>query len=333
MPVPSVRQESPKWLQIVVITNQRLALVKQNLFSLKTSLETAGLTNASLIRVMLNGPDIQTFNALKEIESDVNFELLVLQSTHFPSQARNLCVDYSSGFKWVYFIDDDAYVPHDFFSQFLQLIQTHSEATLIGGPNLTPPNTDRFQVLSGQLLGCPWFAGSFSHRYSEKANSAPGSISNLVLCNLFVRMDYFKKCPFPAHWDCGEELKMLSEILSVPGTKLFERSLFVYHDRRQDPRSFYQQIFKYGKGRGYYIQTLSLPLMVRALSLLILLTLLTALILAPRILILVLIIELLILFKCWFVVRDKIFPLSVIILSSQFHYAIGVFGGIWKKVD
>jgi hypothetical protein len=218
----------------------------------------------------INGSDPETSLRLGQIRNSLShLELSVSEwkQSLYPGAARNKLLgilsqkdpkdqgsqDHSPSWEWIYFIDDDAYLPETGFTPFFEALKAYPDAAAIGGPNLTPPLASHFSHLTGLVLAHP-FATYFSKdRYRKTTPEKDASEAELILCNLFVKKDALGSEPFPNELPCAEETAYL-DLLQVTGARLiYFPSLYVFHERKEDFASLARQVHKYGHGRGLWL--------------------------------------------------------------------------------
>ena len=163
-----------------------------------------------------------------------------------PGAARNPLIDRAQG-DLLLFLDDDVTVPPDLLRRLADLAARHPEATVFGGPNETPPGSSRFQIIQGAVLSSLMGAGPVGRRYGARHAGAADE-RWFTLCNLAVRRRAM--LPFVSHLVCAEENALLAELRRRGARMRYEPGLRVFHARRPSRRSFAQQMFKYGRGRG-----------------------------------------------------------------------------------
>jgi hypothetical protein len=164
----------------------------------------------------------------------------------YPGAARNPLIERARG-RLVLFLDDDVTAPPDFLAELAELAKRHPEASVFGGPNVTPPASSSFQIVQGAVLSSLIGAGPVSRRYGAR-HAGFADERWFTLCNLAVRREAMSA--FPIHLVCAEENALLSNLRRRREPMRYEPSLIVFHTRRPRPRSFAQQMFKYGRGRG-----------------------------------------------------------------------------------
>lgn len=146
------------------------------------------------------------------------------------------------------FIDDDAY-PDKNWLQKARKIFENKDIDALGGPNLTPPNSNYFQKLSGNVLASFFISGPTYFRY-KKAEKR--EIDDFPSCNLFVRRNKFLKLGgFDTKFWPGEDTKLCLEI-KKQGRIIYDPEVIVFHHRRKDLQGYIKQIFSYSKHRGFF---------------------------------------------------------------------------------
>jgi len=233
-------------LSIVIVTHRRVGLLAQCL----ASVEAAWVPDDVEILVVVNGPDAATRELLDGIASkDARYTVLAIAATS-PAAARNAAVEHARG-EVVYFLDDDVTIVPDLFTRVLRLFAEHADVGVVGGPNLTPPGSSRFEQCTGRVLESPFGSGAVRRRYTRTGEIGPADDRSLILCNLAIRRRAFADIegPFPEHVVCNEENILLAGLAARGVRMLHDPNLVVYHARRATLTGFCQQIFRYGRGR------------------------------------------------------------------------------------
>lgn len=243
-------------LSIVIPTFQRPQLLEQCLLSLKgAAIEVPEISME--LAVLINGNDSESEMVFQRFakEASTFTNLIFKKSCHklTPSEARNLLVAESHG-EWVFFIDDDAKAYENLFKTFQALKNKFPKATVFGGPNLNPPNSNLFQKASSLALASPLAAWTSSVRYKKGGSGLTCGEESLILCNLFVHRKILGKNPFPSQFVCCEENWFLQERKREGNLFIYDSELYVWHERRSRPSDFISQVFKYGYGRGQFLR-------------------------------------------------------------------------------
>jgi GT2 family glycosyltransferase len=149
------------------------------------------------------------------------------------------------------FIDDDAFAEKDWLFNILDFFENNPDIHVIGGPNLTPPNSSVKEKASGYIFASFLGAAQMSARYSLKKSLKNCDERSLTACNLAVRKETFLKAGgFPEDIFPGEEVIMLHK-LRYSGYKLyFNPKMIVYHLRRPLFMPHIKQVFGYGRCKG-----------------------------------------------------------------------------------
>lgn len=184
--------------------------------------------------------------------SDISFPKTKIISTGKigPAEKRDLGAKNSRG-KILAFIDDDAYPEKNWLERAAAYFKDKTIAG-VGGPNLTPPESNFFQHLSGKVLSSFIVSGTEAHRYKT------GKVKvcyDLPSCNLFIRKsDFIQVGGFSTEFWPGEDTKLCLDLKKM-GKKLFyDPALIVFHHRRENLKGYIKQIFSYAKHRGYFVR-------------------------------------------------------------------------------
>lgn len=247
-------------VQAILITHQRKALLQVSLDSLRTE-----LPSGSEVHVFVNGSDLETTTFLSETQKSFPFPIHVTSHTGAPinpAEARNrvlksLAIPTEAGKTWVLFLDDDASLIPGSVQAFLEIQAANPDARVLGGPNLTPPDSTLFENWVGQALCSPFATYHSNLRYRQGYGNRPGSETNLILCCLWAEATLVAgKDVFSSALICAEENAWLIELESKKVPILYSDRLACFHHRRPDPKSLFMQIVKYAKGRGQLTRTL-----------------------------------------------------------------------------
>ncbi len=192
------------------------------------------------------------------VGGDPGPEVLAVVRRHFPDApfcrtvglapggARNPLVQRASG-ELLLFLDDDVTVRPDLLGNLQRLSAQYPEATVFGGPNDTPPDSSRFEVVQGAVLSSLAGSGPVSRRYGAR-HSGFADERWFTLCNLAVRQKAI--AAFSNDLVCAEENALLAELHRRGDLMRYEPSLRVFHRRRSGLGPFARQMYKYGRGRG-----------------------------------------------------------------------------------
>jgi GT2 family glycosyltransferase len=243
--------EAPLSITALVVTRGRHDGLARCLASLAEAAQAEPAIGLR-IAVAVNGDDPR---ARALVERAPGTEAIVLEPAVSPATARNRLLERAPDSGWILFIDDDAFAWPGFFSAFRRELARVPGAAVIGGPNLTPPGSTRFQRASGAALSSRLATFFSSPRYRAEGPSRHVGEESLSLCNLFVRADRLERDPFPGDFHFGEENWMLQRMTSRGQLLAYAPALHVFHERRPGPRAFAGQIYRYGEGRARNLLT------------------------------------------------------------------------------
>jgi glycosyltransferase involved in cell wall biosynthesis len=245
----------PGTVSVLIVTHRREKLVER---CLRSVLEAAQATPETGPRIELivhvNGSDPASATTLELFSRvarslGIAFSYREEPSALSPAGARNRALAEASG-DWVFFADDDVFLPPTLFRDFARLLERFPGAIALGGPNLTPPDSNAFQRASGLALSSPFATWQSTPRYRAEGKPRECGEESLILCNLFVRKDMLGPEPFLDSLKCGEE-NWLIRRLSLSGRPVvYAPELLVWHERRKSVTGFARQVFWYGYGRG-----------------------------------------------------------------------------------
>lgn len=238
-------------LTIIITTYDRFELLERCLVSVKLSLGQSSVV--AHLKLVLNGQPLSEklqSKLLSHAAECFSIELVFLPNRVRPAQARNVLLKTVTT-PWILFLDDDVYVPENFFSTFQRLHSRYPEANVLGGPNLTPPMGSATTELIGWILQESLVVGPVAGRYKKKlAAPLEGGQFNLMLCNLFVERTLWPDLQFDGSLVTAEENQVLYELKRRGSQMLSSPDLFVWHERRSTLEKFRHQILNYGVGRG-----------------------------------------------------------------------------------
>jgi len=233
-------------LTVIVPTHRRLTDLKRCLASIVTPELPA---NAELV-VVCNGPDAESEGFLDQFAAREPRLIVMRLAKRQPGAARNAALDRARG-EIIFFLDDDVTVRPGFFSRVMRLFAERPELDVLGGPNLTPLESGRFEHCVGRVLASPFGSATTRHRFRSAGRLRSADDRSLILCNLIVRRRALEglNARFRDHLISNEENVLLAELAFEHKVMLHDPELIVYHSRRSNLRGFFNQVFRYGGGR------------------------------------------------------------------------------------
>lgn len=226
------------FVSVCIITGGNLAHLDACLASIQTQAEAPGY---EVIVCSNGGPDVAQLVRSRFPSSDVGRVARTLLGA-----ARNHLVERARG-EWLLFLDDDVTIEPWFLSKMARIAQAHPEASVLGGPNDTPPGTPPFPIIQGAVLASIAVSGPVRRRYGAHP-AGPADERFFTLCNLAVRREAM--VDFPKDLVGAEENAVLSQMHEKGLLMHYDPELAAFHERRSSFRSFGEQMIKYGLGRG-----------------------------------------------------------------------------------
>jgi cellulose synthase/poly-beta-1,6-N-acetylglucosamine synthase-like glycosyltransferase len=166
-----------------------------------------------------------------------------------PSLQRNLGVE-ACKTDLVHFLDDDSVLSPGS----LRDLSSHFEdprTAVAGGPNLVPPDAISFEKTVNAVLAS-WM-GSFKvrYRYAAIGSVREATEKELILCNMMVRREAFRKeGGFRVDLYPNEENEFLNRLLHKGYRMVYDPRGVVFRSRRKSLEAFCWQAFRYGRGRA-----------------------------------------------------------------------------------
>jgi ABC-type polysaccharide/polyol phosphate export permease/GT2 family glycosyltransferase len=163
-----------------------------------------------------------------------------------PAGLRNSLLRRARG-EWLLFLDDDVELEPHFLRILHDLAIADPELGVLGGPNVAPRGSSRFQEVQEAVLASLLATGPVRRRYGRHA-ARVGHERHFTLCTLAVRRRVM--ADFDERLVCAEENELLEGLRREGVQMRYEPALLSYHERRPTWRSFASQIHRYGHGRG-----------------------------------------------------------------------------------
>ena len=159
-----------------------------------------------------------------------------------------------SRYEFLAFIDDDAYPdPH-----WLKEAEKHfenPEIAAIGGPAMTPPNSNLLEQASGLFYETLTGGGGMAYRYLPVNKEF--FVDDFPTVNLLVRKAVFTAVGgFDSAFWPGEDTKFCHDLVKAGYKIRYVPTVLVWHHRRSVFRGHLKQIGGYGRHRGYFARIL-----------------------------------------------------------------------------
>lgn len=305
---------------LIIITHQRLALLKECL----ASIESQRPPSTEII-IVLNGEDPATNEYMKN-QSGFHFSKIE-RST--PAQARNYALHFASG-EWIGFLDDDIKLSDHYFES-LESLLAETSPDVLGGPDATFPNAGPWEKAIGLALTSPLSTSKTRYRHDKnlKMNHNVDE-SSLILCNLWIKKSKLPQNPFPKDFWRNEENVMLNELSLKNLSMAWSPKLYVFHKRKDNFKALYKAVSSSGENRlrsfALHPASLDLRFFVPAFFVLYLLLLPIWTVFIPKLL--ALIVAYLIINLSTSVYFGKTLWLRVAVIQMAINISYGL--GIWR---
>ncbi len=169
-------------LSVVIVAFRRLGQLQDCLASLESQLAP----QRELI-LIVNGADREILSWL-QTSGKPKSQVRIFPTLEMPrSEARNFGAAQAQG-NIIYFLDDDVLVPPGVLDRVVGSFEADATLAVLGGPNLTPPNSSFQESLYGAVMTSWFTAPMVCTRYGACSMPRRSATEHeLILCNLAVR--------------------------------------------------------------------------------------------------------------------------------------------------
>jgi glycosyltransferase involved in cell wall biosynthesis len=225
------------FVSVLIVTQSRVRDLERCLQSVERSaiLASGNPGFSHEIIVVINGHCPDTTNLLAQFPRVIQMTI----DRCSPAAARNQGVLKASG-EFVFFLDDDAAVPGDYFRQAKVTFESFSGLEILGGPDATFPDGNLREQAIGLALMSPLATGKTRLRHGSarkqsgrvRAQAFRASEDALILCNLWIRRTLFEVegHRFNEFFWRNEENVLLRQLAGRKA--MHDPDLFVYHRRK-----------------------------------------------------------------------------------------------------
>jgi glycosyltransferase involved in cell wall biosynthesis len=235
-------------IAIVLITFERHNLLKRCLESLREAVRQPDLRFTYIIHVGINGSDAETVQFLKTF-TEAPIKIFEWPKRKRLGEARNTILE-SIQSDWICFLYYYDELKPDYFVIFEKKFRQYPELSVMGGPNQHIRPKNQCQQAQEDILGSFLISGPYSARYRSKKENLNAPISQLILCNLFMKNSHQMR--FDNRLVGAEENELLKRLAQNYKPYGFFPELSVHHERRPTEELFYAQCIQIGKGRGQW---------------------------------------------------------------------------------
>jgi len=157
-----------------------------------------------------------------------------------PAFKRNLGMEKAKG-EFFAFIDSDAYPKKDWLKNSVRYF-ANEDIGIVGGPNLTPPEANFAEHVSGEVLANFWVSGPANVRYKISQNQF---VKELPSCNYLSRGEISPK--YKEGLLTAEDSKFCFDFKKKGYKVFYAKDVIVYHHRRETLKKHIKQMFIYGR--------------------------------------------------------------------------------------
>jgi len=164
-----------------------------------------------------------------------------------PAVKRNIAKEKSTG-ELLASIDSDAYPRKDWLRNAAKYF-SDKRIGLVGGPNLTPAESNFYEKVSGYVLSNYFAAGRGNIRYKTAKNQ---TVNELPSCNYISRKSVSPD--YKTNFLTAEDSKFCFDISAQGYKLLYAGDVIVYHHRRDSIKKHLKQMFIYGRDIAWLIK-------------------------------------------------------------------------------
>jgi cellulose synthase/poly-beta-1,6-N-acetylglucosamine synthase-like glycosyltransferase len=157
-----------------------------------------------------------------------------------PSAKRNIAMKKSKG-EFYAFIDSDAYPRKDWLKNALAYFKDE-RVGIVGGPNLTPKESEFWEKVSGNVLENFWATLFSNIRYKIARNRY---VRELPSCNYIAKKE--SSCEYSPGYLTAEDSEFCFNCIKKGFKVLYAGDVVVYHHRRSTFEGHVKQMFIYGR--------------------------------------------------------------------------------------
>ena len=177
-----------------------------------------------------------------------DIEIFQAEGTH-PTVQRNECIKKASG-DIVYFIDNDSMVNPNNIKKAVEIFEKNENVAIVGGPAIHKTSSSKEKYID-KCMRSYYAVGPIANRYSvNKISSREGTDRDVILCNLFIRLNVlFEAGLFNESLYPNEENALIDKILSLGYKLMYDPQIVVKRPPRSSLRLYVKMLLNYGRGR------------------------------------------------------------------------------------
>ena len=157
-----------------------------------------------------------------------------------PAFKRNLGMQKSDA-QYFAFIDSDAYPIKDWLKNSMKYFRD-KKIGIVGGPNLTPPEANFWEKISGEILANFFVSGKGDIRYKVTKNRYTHELPS---CNYIAKKEVASE--YDPSFLTAEDSKFCFHCTKKGYKILYAKDVVVYHHRRDSFKKHLRQMWIYGR--------------------------------------------------------------------------------------
>lgn len=165
----------------------------------------------------------------------------IAQENTGPGPARNTGASEATG-EWLIFLDSDVVLPPDYTSTLAGTLK-HASFDCFGGPDRPHQHFNATRKAIGHVMSSFLTTGGIRGGQEKMDKFYPRSF------NLGIRNEVFQKIDGFSNMRYGEDLDLSMRLVEAGYTNRLIRGAWVWHNRRNNFRSFFKQVYHSGEAR------------------------------------------------------------------------------------
>ncbi|WP_420318034.1 glycosyltransferase [Ekhidna sp.] len=204
------------------------------------------------ILIIEDGSEIKCEHVVKKYESKLQIKYYFKENSG-QGFSRNFGAEKAEG-EWLIFFDSDCIVPEDYLNNLDELININSEVEAYCGPDAARSDFSILQKAISYSMTSFLTTGGIR---GEKVKL--DKIPQLRSYNLVLKASSFQYLEGFAKTNMGEDMELSHRFQKEGYRAIISTKLKVFHKRRNSLKSFYNQIFSFGRTRIQLSRDYSIP--------------------------------------------------------------------------
>ena len=203
------------------------------------------ITNQSFkdleVIVVEDGSDVSSEKTIDKFKKNISLKYYKKRNEG-PGLARNYGSKFALG-KWIIFLDSDCIIPVNYFDEINRFLRLNENVDFFGGPDRAHKNFTLLQKSINYSMTSMLTSGGIRGSKFSLDTFLPRSFNMGVKKKIFDQVKGFSSMRF------GEDLDLSYRLISFGAKSQLIEKAFVYHQRRNDLKGFFKQIYSSGEAR------------------------------------------------------------------------------------